>query len=265
MEKHKSIYIHLTEDQVEEIERNIVELRENYKPEPKATEQEEPNCKTCWDKGYSTQWYGIHGLEDFGGDGFDISPSVHKKYCTCIKGQKLANQEAQKTKPLDLDKVMNALRQVKEAGEEETIEELDTKINEALAEEKAFESIGFPIEMQRKVKAEMDEEANSSADWEEDFDKRFSQVSHETAHFIMNTDSTKVRFDNTAIKAFIRKEREQAAEETKRNIREEIKDLKSVVSEDFNGGIGYTKKATIITFNMILNLPSLRESGGKDE
>jgi hypothetical protein len=38
---------------------------------------------------------------------------------------------------------------------------------------------------------------------EEQFDKKFGSVSHETAHLLMNTDSTKVTLDNTAIKEWI--------------------------------------------------------------
>ena len=54
----------------------------------------EPICKNCWDKGYSTQYSGIIGSPDFLGDkGFEIAPSVHKNYCTCVKGQKMRAKE----------------------------------------------------------------------------------------------------------------------------------------------------------------------------
>lgn len=46
-------------------------------------------CKECYGKGYSTQHHGIHGAEDFGGEGHDIETSVHMNFCSCDRGEQL--------------------------------------------------------------------------------------------------------------------------------------------------------------------------------
>ena len=42
----------------------------------------EPNCRNCWDKGYSTVY-----------EGYNEAPKVHKKFCTCKKGKRLQSAE----------------------------------------------------------------------------------------------------------------------------------------------------------------------------
>ena len=43
---------------------------------------DEKKCKYCYGKRYYTVLYGIHGSEDFGGDGFDSAPSIHRIACS---------------------------------------------------------------------------------------------------------------------------------------------------------------------------------------
>lgn len=43
-------------------------------------------CSSCWGKGFYTQMHGTHGAEDFGGDGFEIKPRIHKYPCSKCNG-----------------------------------------------------------------------------------------------------------------------------------------------------------------------------------
>lgn len=43
-------------------------------------------CYSCGGKGYYTQMYGEVGSDDFGGDGYEIAPTIHKKTCSVCKG-----------------------------------------------------------------------------------------------------------------------------------------------------------------------------------
>ena len=57
-------------------------------------ETDEPTCKKCWDKGYSTQLHGYHISADFVGDkSYDELPTTHKNYCTCELGKKMKAEE----------------------------------------------------------------------------------------------------------------------------------------------------------------------------
>jgi hypothetical protein len=47
---------------------------------------EEKKCKHCAGKGTYSQIVGLHGAEDFGGDGFDIAPSIQNFPCKSCNG-----------------------------------------------------------------------------------------------------------------------------------------------------------------------------------
>lgn len=53
---------------------------------------EKPKCKNCWDKGYSTQMYGISGADDFGTEGFKEPIRVHIHFCNCAKGKRMKRE-----------------------------------------------------------------------------------------------------------------------------------------------------------------------------
>lgn len=48
------------------------------------------NCTKCYGKGYNTQLAQMIGAEDFGGDGFVEKPKVHMNFCSCERGEQLA-------------------------------------------------------------------------------------------------------------------------------------------------------------------------------
>lgn len=50
------------------------------------TELKKGQCPSCWGKGFYTQMYGIRGADDFGGEGFETKPTIHKKECPTCKG-----------------------------------------------------------------------------------------------------------------------------------------------------------------------------------
>ena len=43
-------------------------------------------CYSCGGKGTYSQMHGVHGAEDFGGDGFDEKPSIHNYPCKACNG-----------------------------------------------------------------------------------------------------------------------------------------------------------------------------------
>lgn len=43
-------------------------------------------CYSCQGKGFYTQIHGIHGAEDFGGDGFNTLPTTHEYPCSACAG-----------------------------------------------------------------------------------------------------------------------------------------------------------------------------------
>lgn len=47
------------------------------------------NCQSCYGKGYATVHQGLHGAEDFGGDGFDETPTTKIRFCHCLRGTAL--------------------------------------------------------------------------------------------------------------------------------------------------------------------------------
>lgn len=50
---------------------------------------DEKKCKYCWGKRFYTAMFGMHGAEDFGGDGFEKLPAMHKIACPkCNRGNK---------------------------------------------------------------------------------------------------------------------------------------------------------------------------------
>lgn len=55
---------------------------------------ENPKCKNCWDKGYSTVLTGGHFIAaDFGGKGMTMAAREFKNYCSkCLKGKRLKRQ-----------------------------------------------------------------------------------------------------------------------------------------------------------------------------
>lgn len=57
--------------------------------EREETEKAYGGCHKCFGKGYATYRYGISGAVDFGGDGFEIGPSIHMVYCSCDRGKQL--------------------------------------------------------------------------------------------------------------------------------------------------------------------------------
>lgn len=46
----------------------------------------EEKCYSCGGKGTYSQMHGVHGAEDFGGDGFDEKPSIHNYPCKACNG-----------------------------------------------------------------------------------------------------------------------------------------------------------------------------------
>jgi len=47
---------------------------------------ENEKCYSCQGKGFYTQIHGIHGAEDFGGDGFNTLPTIHEYPCSACAG-----------------------------------------------------------------------------------------------------------------------------------------------------------------------------------
>lgn len=50
------------------------------------------SCYSCNGKGFYTQMTGLHGAEDFGGDGFDLPPNAKKFPCSACDGTGKASQ-----------------------------------------------------------------------------------------------------------------------------------------------------------------------------
>lgn len=48
--------------------------------------KEETKCEHCNGKGTYSQLHGLHGAEDFGGDGFDTKPTIHHHTCSTCNG-----------------------------------------------------------------------------------------------------------------------------------------------------------------------------------
>ena len=46
-------------------------------------------CKHCRGKGYATEFSGVIGYEDFGGEGFELPPKTNIIYCECSRGKQL--------------------------------------------------------------------------------------------------------------------------------------------------------------------------------
>ena len=54
-----------------------------HSPTPTVSEEK---CYSCGGKGTYSQIHGLHGAEDFGGDGFDTVPKIYKHLCTACNG-----------------------------------------------------------------------------------------------------------------------------------------------------------------------------------
>ena len=46
-------------------------------------------CEICYGKGYATSFVGRRGFEDFGGEGFIKTPTMHVSFCSCSRGKQL--------------------------------------------------------------------------------------------------------------------------------------------------------------------------------